>query len=96
MRFVECRLRWAFFNPRSAFRVPHWRQRQTDLETRAATCAATLGLHCPAVEFNQVANDCEAEAEAAVPARRAGIRLAKAVEDEGQKLRVNPFAGICN
>jgi len=46
------------------------------------------------VEFDEVADDGEAEPEAAVRAGGGGVGLAEAVEDVGEEGGVDAFAGV--
>ena len=53
-----------------------------------------MRFYAPAVRFNQVLHDGEAESGAALFARAAGIGAVEAFEDAGQVLRGNPGAGV--
>ena len=52
------------------------------------------GADGSAVAFDEVLDDGEAEAEAAVFTRGGGVGLAEAVEDVGEEVGVDAFAGV--
>src|ERR1044072_1226502 len=69
--------------PRFRKRVPH--NGQLDREGRTLSLAFGFGPPAPAVQLDEVADDGEPEAEAAVDARRGLVALPKAVEDIRQE-----------
>ena len=71
-------------------------ERQGDGEGRALAFAATFGGDASAVQFDEVLDDRQAEAEAAVVARGGGVGLAEAVEDVGQELGGDALAGVAH
>src|SRR5262249_20903474 len=65
-------------------------------EARALPLPATRGADCSAVRLRQVAHDCQPQTETAVRPARVVLELAEAVEDEGEKLRFYPLAGVAH
>ncbi len=72
-------------------RLPH---RQCDREGRARVLAFAVAVHHPSVQLDQVPDDGEAQPEAAVPARRRGVGLAKPLEERGHELGGDADAGV--
>src|ERR1700752_3805497 len=70
--------------------------RQHDGESRAAAFAFTHRAHSPAVHFNQMTHDREAESHAAMLATRFLTRLSEPIEDVRQKIRRDALAGVAN
>src|SRR6185369_11297572 len=66
---------------------------QTNHEVGAAVWPCAFDLDRAAMQFDQVTGDGQAETEAAVPPREAAVGLAKAVEHERQKFRIDALAG---
>src|ERR1700749_1712586 len=67
---------------------------QGDGESRALSYALAFGPHRAAVQFDQLANDGEAETHASVNPVGAGVGLAKAVEDVRQEFGIDAHPGI--
>src|SRR5687767_13034256 len=58
--------------------------------------AATGGANCPAVQLHQVTHNRQTQTETAMYPRRAALELAEPVEDEGEKSRLDPLAGVAH
>src|ERR1051325_3985759 len=58
--------------------------------------AEARGVKLSAVQLDQMTHDRQAQPEPAVLARARAVGLAKALEDEGQKLRLDSRAGIAD
>src|SRR5262245_18991153 len=69
-------------------------KRKPDGEGRSKTYAFARSLNCATVEFDQMFDQCQAQTEAAVPARARRIGLAKTVEDMWEKFRRDALARI--
>src|SRR3954463_8130684 len=66
-------------------------ERQSDRKDRAAVA---LGRDLAAVRFDQLFDEREADAEAAVPSGRRAVGLTEAVPDVRQKFRRDAFAVV--
>ena len=69
-------------------------QPEPDGEDRAQAAAVAVRLHGAAVHLDEVADQGQPQAQAAVGARRRAVRLAEPVEHVGQELRRDPDAGV--
>src|SRR3954464_10919740 len=69
-------------------------RRQADPERRAPLPPAALGADRAAVQLDEVADDRQAEAETAMAPLRAGVPLAKPLEDVRQKCFRDARSGI--
>ena len=70
--------------------------RQMHGEAGAEAAPIALRLDAPAVQFDDVANDGEAETEPAVRPGDRAVALRKTVEDERQQFRLNALAGVAD
>ena len=68
--------------------------RQRHGEGRALALAGALGPDAAAVHLDELLDDGEPQAQAAVPPRRAGVGLAEAVEDVREELGLDAHAGV--
>src|SRR6185436_1430283 len=62
---------------------------QLDGEARASSFAATVGVNAPAVKLDDVPHDRQPDPQPAVRTHAAGVGLAEAIEDVGQKLWID-------
>ena len=70
--------------------------RQLDPERRTLPRPLAGGIDASALELHQVTGDRQPEAEPAVRASDAGVRLAEALEHVGKKLGRNAGAGVAD
>ena len=80
--------------PAAADRGDRGARRDLEHERRPLPLARALGPHRAAVGGDQLLDDRQAEAEAAVTARGRGVRLLERLEDVGQRLAPDPLAGV--
>src|SRR6266542_6408183 len=71
-------------------------QRKGHSKGCALSPPATGGADCSAVQLHQMAHDRQPQTETAVRPRRASLELAETVEDKGEKLRLDPLAGVAH
>src|SRR5439155_4173541 len=69
-------------------------ERQGDGEGRSATGPGARRAHPAAVQVDQVPDDREPEAEAAMGAGASALRLSEAIEDVGQEFRTDPHPRV--
>ena len=74
----------------------HDHQRQPDAERRSGVLAGARGVHGAAVHLDQVADDRQAQPEAAGLPRRAGVGLPEALEHVGQEVGRDADAGVAD
>src|SRR5262249_31541270 len=72
------------------------RQRQADREDGALSFARAVDADRAAGELDEVADDGEAQAEAAARADRAAVGSAEGFEDVRQELRADAFAAVAH
>ena len=70
--------------------------RQANAEQCAIAPSGAFGTHRSAVQFDDVADDREPDAEPGVRTRRAGVGLPKPLEHLGQQLGCDPLAVVAH
>src|SRR6185503_2102356 len=70
------------------------RNRYPHGEGRSLSESVTVCGHGTAMQLDDVAHDREPEAEPTFAARRGGIRLAEAIEDERQERRIDSLPAV--
>src|SRR5205823_8983814 len=71
-------------------------QGELDGEDGAQALPGAVGAHRAAVEVDQRADDCEAEAKTSVPSRGGAVCLAESFEDVRQEAGVDAFARVAD
>src|SRR5215510_15856340 len=70
--------------------------RQRHIEGRALAFSRARGINRPAMQLDQVFDESQAEAEAAVPSSARRVGLAEAVKDVWQEIRADAFARVAH
>src|SRR5262249_26986862 len=90
----------AFDRNRRALGFPDRRSdgadRQRHFEGRALAFSRASGINRPAMQLDQVFDESQAEAEAAVPSSARRVGLAEAVKDVWQEIRADAFARVAH
>src|SRR5437867_1116729 len=77
----------------------HWNgvvYRQNDRKRRTLTQTLAFCADGATMQLNEVLHDRQPQAKTAVASRRAAVRLSKAIENVGQKLRSDSLTAVSN